>query len=214
MNHYLICFIPVASPADGNPKSPGMATQLEPEIWKTAISMSYFFLVTILTSMTMVVVHGNTENQCHPFTHLIFQFFYNSTDRVPDMKVLYSFINPKQKPHHANVFFFNMHTLSEISTASRYLPRQCPSNPMGFQYVRISRLPPRHHMDPGPRCAQAQVLNASNHANELGRMKCNPFYIRFILMRRFLEIFGGFYVLLRIVLITSVDCRCFTVPFR
>lgn len=53
-----------ASPADGNPKSPGMATQLEPEIWKTVISMSYFFLVTILTSLVMVVVH----------------------DRVPDMK--------------------------------------------------------------------------------------------------------------------------------
>jgi len=47
-----------------NPPNSGMSTHLEPELWKTAISFSYFMAVTILTSLVMVVVH----------------------DRVPDMK--------------------------------------------------------------------------------------------------------------------------------
>ena len=42
----------------------GMATHLEPEIWKTLLSISYFIAVTMITSLVMVVVH----------------------DRVPDMK--------------------------------------------------------------------------------------------------------------------------------
>ena len=48
----------------GNPSSTGMSTHLEPEVWKAALSFSYFVAVTILTSLVMVVVH----------------------DRVPDMK--------------------------------------------------------------------------------------------------------------------------------
>lgn len=54
----------VSSPADGNPTSPGMATHLESEYWKTLLSVSYFVGVTIVTSLVMVIVH----------------------DRVPDMK--------------------------------------------------------------------------------------------------------------------------------
>lgn len=56
--------ISVVSPADGNPSSPGMATHLDPEPWKTLLSVSYFVVVTIITSLAMVTVH----------------------DRVPDMK--------------------------------------------------------------------------------------------------------------------------------
>lgn len=41
-----------------------MATHLEPEFWKTLLSITYFVTVTIITSLTMVMVH----------------------DRVPDMK--------------------------------------------------------------------------------------------------------------------------------
>ncbi|XP_032781744.2 sphingomyelin synthase-related protein 1 [Daphnia magna] len=52
------------SPADGNPTSPGMATHLDPEIGKTFLSITYFVVVTIITSLVMVTVH----------------------DRVPDMK--------------------------------------------------------------------------------------------------------------------------------
>ena len=60
----IIYFLPVVSPADGNPTSPGMATHLDPEMWKTVLSITYFVIVTIITSFTMVMVH----------------------DRVPDMK--------------------------------------------------------------------------------------------------------------------------------
>jgi len=52
------------NPVYGNPSSTGMSTHLEPEVWKAALSFSYFVAVTILTSLVMVVVH----------------------DRVPDMK--------------------------------------------------------------------------------------------------------------------------------
>jgi len=57
-------FINYASQVCGNTPNNGLSTHLEPEIWKTAISFSYFVAVTILTSLVMVVVH----------------------DRVPDMK--------------------------------------------------------------------------------------------------------------------------------
>lgn len=64
MTNVFFFFSSVVSPADGNPTSPGMATHLEPEIWKTFLSITYFVAVTIITSLVMVTVH----------------------DRVPDMK--------------------------------------------------------------------------------------------------------------------------------